>query len=237
MALVKGLSASTEVVNEGCPKLEETAAIQSSSKKQSEPRKGSFTSENLRAKKGGLISDSCKNVPHRIRHISYSALLDLFNIGSSQDRAVRLLQVEWGETMSPHRLDHGKLPAYAKLPTALVPWFHCALFPCHSPCTPRLFMSVPVMSLSVPRLICCLFEPPFLDDLTGELKGNQPLGVPNFEKHKDKLAFFVTPGQLGSNMIYFALSNPVPKPDLWYKHTAGCLNIDAVVINCLSYEN
>ena len=29
-------------------------------------------------------------------------------------------------------------------------WFHCALFPCHSPCTPLVFISVPVMSLSVP---------------------------------------------------------------------------------------
>ena len=29
-------------------------------------------------------------------------------------------------------------------------WFHCALFPCHSPCTPLVFVSVPVMSFSVP---------------------------------------------------------------------------------------
>ena len=31
-----------------------------------------------------------------------------------------------------------------------VDWFHCALFPCHSPCTPLFFMSVPVMSVSLP---------------------------------------------------------------------------------------
>ena len=29
-------------------------------------------------------------------------------------------------------------------------WFPCALFPCSSPCTPLVFISVPFMSLSVP---------------------------------------------------------------------------------------
>ena len=32
-------------------------------------------------------------------------------------------------------------------------WFHCALFPCHSPCTPLVLISVPVMSLSVPHCL------------------------------------------------------------------------------------
>ena len=37
-------------------------------------------------------------------------------------------------------------------------WFHCALFPCHSTCTPLVFISVPVMSLSVPLCFPFIFR-------------------------------------------------------------------------------